>query len=653
MRFWSWSQERHERMVYQTVFLSLRARLCAFRISNTLTQTPSSFLFSRSWNGNSYTAGPDGLGMMVNGDKFWLGVFDSNEDESYRRGRSPGGIGWEMDSKDFPKDIGFMQQDDYYRDQIHEVTLYIPRSMYGYTGVLYVQMLTKVTGSASDDESSGFDNFWLKGYYDCHKAPRPTPVETARPTPAPPTRIIGRVLEDTNNDGIGTDGIEGVTVTLFANSDLGNELDSFVTGPNGGFGFFNLPSGRYVVVQENLPGFVSVSDSDPTLPDFISDTFGVNGLIDDIIRVELANGVPVTDLRFVDTQASSMPSQSPTDVDLGIIGGNVFDDKDGGTAEGIEGVTVTLFSGGPMGQEVDTTTTDASGAYLFEDVRPGRYIIVETDLTGFVSVSDTDPSSPPDFITAVFSVDGDTDNFIVVTLLPGEVLNGNDFVDTQASSMPSQSPTDVDLGSIAGTVSDDKDGGTAEGIEGVTVTLFSGGPMGQEVDTTTTDANGEYLFEDVRPGRYIIVETDPSGFVSVSDTDPSSPPDFITAVFSVDGLTDNFIVVTLGPGQVLNSNDFVDTQVSSMPSQSPTDVNLGSISGNVGMDNDNNGVSEGGIEGSTIKLFSGGPLGELVDETTTDASGNYIFEDVRPGRYIVVQKNLDGFISQFDTDPNR
>ncbi len=61
------------------------------------------------------------------------------------------------------------------------------------------------------------------------------------------------------------------------------------------------------------------------------------------------------------------------------------------TAEvGIAGVNLTLTGKDDRGQAVSqTTTTDATGAYLFSGLRPGAYVLAETQPTGYGNGKDT------------------------------------------------------------------------------------------------------------------------------------------------------------------------------------------------------------------------------------------------------------------------
>ena len=77
------------------------------------------------------------------------------------------------------------------------------------------------------------------------------------------------------------------------------------------------------------------------------------------------------------------------------------------------------------------------------------------------------------------------------------------------------------------------------------ITLVDGGDGTTVLGTTLTDENGEYLFEDLPNGDYLVFESDPDDVTSTIDTD--GVPD------------DNAISVTLSDGEDSLGNDFYDT----------------------------------------------------------------------------------------------
>ncbi|MEL6391095.1 MAG: carboxypeptidase regulatory-like domain-containing protein, partial [Bacteroidota bacterium] len=172
------------------------------------------------------------------------------------------------------------------------------------------------------------------------------------------------------------------------------------------------------------------------------------------------------------------------------------------------------------------------------------------------------------------------------------------------------------LGSISGVVLEDTDnddiGDTP--IEGVEITLTD--DDSGETITTTTDENGEYIFEGLEPGDYTVTFQDESeideDFVDVFDGD-ESPED---GNDGVDDLDDDTIAVTLEPGEDDEDNNAVEEQ-------------LGTISGVVLEDTDNDDIGDTPIEGVEITLTDD-DSGETFT-TTTDANGEYLFEDLEPG----------------------
>ena len=107
---------------------------------------------------------------------------------------------------------------------------------------------------------------------------------------------------------------------------------------------------------------------------------------------------------------------------------------------------------------------------------------------------------------------------------------------------------------------------------------------------------------------------------------------------------DNLISVSLAPGESDIGNDFVDEK-------------LGSISGNVTSDDNNDDIGDTNLEGVTVELLDGNS-DPILDENnapitaTTDAAGNYSFTDLPTGEYQVRETNLPDFsdVNEFDSD---
>jgi hypothetical protein len=207
------------------------------------------------------------------------------------------------------------------------------------------------------------------------------------------------------------------------------------------------------------------------------------------------------------------------------VTGSVTDDD----GKPIKNVPLVLQT--PTGEVVATTTTNDLGEYVFTNIPPGDYNIVESELPLYpVDVSDYDTTPDGD----VPDADTTVDNFIGVTVEPREADSGNNFVDSNK-------------GSVTGSVTDQ----LGEPLMNVTLTLTK--PDGSTV-TTVTDSNGEYTFVGLPPGNYTLTETNPPGFSDVSDYDESPDGD----ADDTNTVPDNKIVVTITPGEKDNGNNFID-----------------------------------------------------------------------------------------------
>lgn len=197
-------------------------------------------------------------------------------------------------------------------------------------------------------------------------------------------------------------------------------------------------------------------------------------------------------------------SQEPGASCAATVSGTVYEDKDGnGTfSDGdtpLAGVQIDLSDG-------QNTTTTASGVYSFTNSVAGTYVITETDPVGYLSSGDAH---------------GPNDNLITVTLQAGDSISGLDFFDFRPSS-------------LSGTVYEDSDGNDA--ISGGDTPLASAQVDLSDGRTTYTNAAGFYEFTDLKPGNYIITETDPAGYVSITPNSISVSLAYSTTASGLDFL---------------------------------------------------------------------------------------------------------------------
>lgn len=238
----------------------------------------------------------------------------------------------------------------------------------------------------------------------------------------------------------------------------------------------------------------------------------------------------------------------------------------------IVGATVELLDAG--GNVIGAATTDAAGYYVFSNgsapANPssgGVYDVVglTENTTGYqlrVSENDAAVDATADHSVTSTDTDGSTngdfrDNdatssggFAVISFdtgSSGENDHAYDFGFVQA------------LGAISGNVSADTDGNMVPdtNLSGIVLNLLdsSGNPVldgnGNAI-TTTTDANGDYLFDSVPAGEYQVQEVQPVGYNDQSEVDGGDDGD------NADNGIVNNIPVTVDPGETDSGNDFVE-----------------------------------------------------------------------------------------------
>ncbi|MFD2329970.1 SdrD B-like domain-containing protein [Cohnella sp. GCM10020058] len=431
------------------------------------------------------------------------------------------------------------------------------------------------------------------------------------------------VWSDRDFDGIqdaGEPGVEGVTVKLYDAADLTTAIKTAVTDADGAYLFTNLWPGEYVVQ------FVLPSDEYMFTHSFTGSDRAIDSNADD--------DVSGTNFGFSDA-ITLVSEQDDLTIDAGLVelaslGDIVWHDaNDNGFQDvgeiGFAGAKVNLLdgSGNPVlkGGVPVTTTTDLDGRYKFTKLVPGDYIVQFELPTDYIFAKKNATGS-----TASKDSDADpvTGRSAVVSLSPGE----ND-VDTDAglvklTALGDYVWMDRNLNGI-------QDAGES-GVAGVTVRLLDGAGSavmsGGLPVTTTTDANGKYLFDHLVPGIYRVSFDLPAGYVfTAQDVGPLDTADS-DADASAGGRTAS---VTLSSGEINTTLDAGLVKLVNLGDK--LWVDLGAIGRQDGE------ASDPAASGVTVRLLQGdgSPVlsGGTPVTTVTDASGNYLFTNLYPGNYKV------------------
>ncbi|MFZ1458141.1 MAG: SdrD B-like domain-containing protein, partial [Saprospiraceae bacterium] len=265
-----------------------------------------------------------------------------------------------------------------------------------------------------------------------------------------------------------------------------------------------------------------------------------------------------------------------------------------------------------------STTTDASGKYKFDNLKPGTYNIVFGQVTlknltnPKVGADDGKDSDPV--------LGGQVSN---VTLVSG-VPRG----DIDAGYVP------ISTASISGFVWEDlnangvQDDGES-GISNDTVSLKrEDGNFSGVIVTVITNQNGRYIFSNLAAGSYSVIFSRPSGFEftdydmgdDVKDSDVL-PPLGKTSVF------------TIGFGQSLLN---IDAGL----------FRRGTLGDFVWNDSNGNGLQEGSEPGlSGIMLTLKDETNSDIGSTISDINGKYLFSNIKPAKYRIEAVLPKGYTS--------
>jgi uncharacterized repeat protein (TIGR01451 family) len=399
-----------------------------------------------------------------------------------------------------------------------------------------------------------------------------------------------------------------------------------------------VPGGDTTVPGGSPPDLVTVSDGiDLAAGEAMTVTFQVT--VDDPVpagRTSVVNTVAVSS----DEEPTPLEDTVVDVLPLATIGNTVWLDEDGDGDQdageiGIPNVVVELYNAD--GALVMTTATDAHGGYLFDDVVIGTYTVTVKTAT-MPSGLAANPTYDED--------DGTTspDSETVVTLTAaGEEHMTADFGYNWASPSDTNAPGVGATGAIGDRVWIDADGDGVQdpgepGLGGVTVRLYTDldgdGVYDNLAGTTTADDAGNYIFDGLAAGAYVVEVNGgsaPNGYTQTGD-----PDQFGSVCTACDNATTTPII--LAPGDVFVNADF--------GYESDTAANY-QIGNQVFLDANGDGnfdTGEPGIANVTVALLDAS--GDVIATTRTDANGVYTFTGLVDGTYTFWVNDADNVLGE-------
>ncbi|MBP2387379.1 putative repeat protein (TIGR01451 family) [Paeniglutamicibacter kerguelensis] len=453
---------------------------------------------------------------------------------------------------------------------------------------------------------------------------------TFKPVAAAKVSVGDYVWVDTNKDGrqdasepkikdvvlklVGSDGKTPVTDVY------GNEVLPVMTDGNGKYIFEHLPvlknGESYTVIIDQVASKKPLAPYSPTK----SGQGNSEG--------DSSSWTASTDNKDADLTQDG--THDPT-LDFGFIEAKVFvgdyvwvdSNRDGRQdvgEKGIEGVVLELRD--PEGTVIGTTTTDADGKYLFENLpvlRDGETYTVTIDKdASAAALKPYVPTKP-----GAGDREGDSSEWTVSTDPNSDVLTKDGGEDlTLDFGFVEKSVSVGDFVWIDTDLDGRQDPGEP-GIPGVVLDLY--GPDGKLIGSTTTDKDGKYTFD------HLPVLTGNQKYTVKIDKDKAENVKALKAyVPTVSGTGDR-----IGDSSTWEaSTDPIANPLTENDQRDPT-LDFGFVPGKVSVGDyvwvDSNGDGrqdngEPGIPGVVVDLY--GPDGKRIGSTTTDKDGKYNFADL-------------------------
>jgi large repetitive protein len=514
---------------------------------------------------------------------------------------------------------------------------------------------------------------------------RAAPVQETTTTTRPPAPLKASIGDTVWFDTLGN-GVQDVSDTPVAGATVqlrdsnGALLATTTTDAAGKYLFSDLAPGTYSVkvilpsgLSSSVPVTANVGGDDSNDSDGL--VTGVDGqAVSPKYTVTAGQAQLTVDFGFkaapvTNTTTTTTTTVAPTRAS---IGDTVFFDTNGNNVQdvadtAIPGASVELRDAN--GIVVATTTTDATGKYLFSNLAPGTYRVKAILPTGNALVP----------VTANVGGDDSNDSDGVANGVVGQALSGTYTVvagqaqltvDFGFKTAPVQETTTTTAApgraAIGDTVFFDVDGNNVFNtgdtlVKGALVELLNA--SGGVVDNFVTGADGKYSFTNLAPGNYQVRVTRPVGSTVVPVTPNTGDNDTIDSDGNGTGATVVSGFIPLTAGQTNNTVDFgwktaptvptvpattvapattiapaatttVAPAATTTTTQAPVVVVPAKVSlgDRLFIDTNKNGIqdaNETGISGAKVTVYRAD--GTAVREITTGADGRWIADGLDAG----------------------
>jgi protocatechuate 3,4-dioxygenase beta subunit len=404
-----------------------------------------------------------------------------------------------------------------------------------------------------------------------------------------PSSISGRVYADPEGDcifGENDTPLAGVEIQLL--NEGGVVVQTTHTNANGLYKFAGLLPAKYAVREIQPDGYYQGGQR-------IGSAGGVIAEPDLTSDIPITAGTSAVDYDFCEL----FPAQ---------ICGTVFADPEGDGQLGandsrLGGVTIELLD--EQGTVVATTTTDANGEYCFTALPPATYTVREVQPAGYYQGGQRAGSHGGDASAA--------DLIRHVTLGSGAQAERYDF-------------WELIPGSISGQVHADPEGDCIIGpndipLAGVAIQLLDA--SGNVLQTTFTDAAGEYRFTNLAPGTYGVRQIQPAGYFQ-GDEHPGSAGGTV--------VSDNYIAqIVISSATDAVRYDFCELLPASLSGRVYADPEADCVFG----------PNDIPLTGVKVELLDEHDV--IVQTVLTGSDGTYEFSGLAPGKYTVRETQPAGY----------